>query len=600
MYNNVNIKNGCYGYDVYDVGGKFKRFDRKGKAVTLDEICVNIENKKSIWRVSFEYLGKVEHYEFPRGNISDKKFVTELQNVGADITTQTFNCFVDSMRWQESLVTSKRNIFDHVGWIKLPINGKTEYCYRCMKLLGGLPAEYVGNLVITPKGSLENWTEMVKTEVLGRPPLETILLAALSAPIVGIYGMNSTTDNPIYHINYRSGRGKSTACKLAASTAGEPFEGMRLTYDNHGVLKEQSSIFGSWGATPKATISAHAGNRGIPVILNELGKFTGTDMTTVVFNLSEGSDIKRLNTQLETIVTEGFNTVFISCGEMSLIDRCKSKLEGIKCRVLEMSVPMTDDADHARRLEAIYTKNNGFAVPMIADYIIKNGGYDMIQEMHDSVLKELTSTAPSGISDRFIEKFPTFLVMAAKIAEKALKITFNVDTVVDFCYECANAYKEDEGDVCKSFEEIIETFNINADKFFDDKRPGHTPKEVWGKIIHSQKVVDKRRLIKEFCVYPNQLKKILKDDLNYPNPITELKLWRDKGVLACDDKHLTKKITFKLGDTDKTRMYVLQIWEDVQPKTQNASQIATLLDGRDDGDTESITEEVTSNEPTVA
>lgn len=602
MYNNTDIRNGFYGTVHYDTDGNETYFEEKGKLVSLDEICCNIENGNVTWRISFEYLGEKRHYEIPRSNISDKKFAAFLQGKGADITSKSFDCFVDSMLLQEANMTIHRNVFEHLGWIKLPINGNLEYCYRCTKLIGNKSAEYVGNLALKPKGKLEDWVEMVKVEVLGRPPLETILLAALSAPIVGIHGINSTTDNPLYHINFRSGRGKSTACNLAASTAGEPFEGMRTEYSSRGTIKETASIFGNWGATPKATISAHAGNRGMPVILNELGKFAGTDMTNVVFNLSEGSDIKRLNTQLETIVTEGFNTVFISCGEMSLIDRCKSKLEGIKCRVLEISVPMTDDAEHARRIKEGYLKNSGFAVPMVAGFIIKNGGYEMIQKMYSDTLKELTATAPLGVSDRFIEKFPTFLVMTAKIAEKALGISFNIDKVVEFCYECISASKEDDGDVCKSFDEIVEIFNINEDKFFDSKRPEHKPKEVWGKITHSQRVEKNRRLVKEFYIFPNHLKKMLKDDLHYPNPLTELKIWRSKGALDCDDKHLTKKVAFKHGEEKATRMYVLQVWEDVQPSiVQKSSQIDVLLDTNEDVVEEVKTvEEINSDESAVA
>ena len=602
MYNNTDIRNGFYGTVHYDQDGNETYFEEKGKAVTLDEIRCNIEDGEVTWRVSFDYIGQRKKFDIPRNSIAEKKLSSFLQGKGADVTARTFNCFVDSMRLQENMQSNVTHTFRNLGWIKIPINGKMEYCYRCTMLLGGKSAEYTGNLALKPQGKLEDWVAMVNAEVLGRTPLETILLAALSAPIVGIHGINSTTDNPIYHINFRSGRGKTTACSLAASTAGEPFEGMRGEYDKYGILKDKFSVLGSWGATPKATISAHAGNRGIPVILNELGKFAGTDMTNVVFNLSEGSDIKRLNTQLQTIVTESFNTVFISCGEMSLIDRCKSKLEGIKNRVMEIAVPMTDNAEHARRIKDGYLNNSGFAVPMIAKYIIQNGGYEMIQELYVDTLKQLTANAPSGVSDRFIEKFPTFLVMAAKIAEKALGIVFNIDKVVDFCYECANASKEDEGDVCKSFDEIIEIFNINVDKFLDNQRPDHNPKqETWGKIVHSQKIANNRRLVKEIWVYPNHLRKMLKDELHYPNPVTELKVWRDKGVLDCDDTHLTKKVAFKTGEGTATRMFVLQVWEDVQPKEkQKISQISVLLNDSDDIEAVDMEQEGNSNEATVA
>ena len=565
MYNNANIKNGSYGYDIYDVDGNYKRFDRKGKAIMLDKVCRSIENGDAMWRVSFEYLGQTRHFEFPRCNIADKKFAAKLQGKGADITLKTFHCFVDSMRWQESLVTTETATYARLGWIKLPENGKMEYKFRCSKLVGGNSAEYTGNLALKPKGTLDGWCEMVRAEVLGHPQLETILLAALSAPIVGLHGINTTTENPIYHINFRSGRGKSTACALAASTAGEVFEGKRTEYDEYGVLKEKSSILGSWGATPKATISAHAGNRGVPVVLNELGKFVGTDMTTVVFNLSEGSDIKRLNIQLETLATEGFNTVFISCGEMSLIERCKSKLEGIKNRVLEIAMPMTEDAEHARRIKDGYINSSGFAVPMMAKYIVQNGGFEMIQEMYTEILRDLTASAPEGVSDRFIEKFPTFLVMAARIAKQAMGLDFDEKSVVGFCYDCALQGKVEEGDVCKSFEEVVEFLEVNRDNFYDISRHDFEPKTVWGRIRHPNNKENGRELLKEFCIYPDVLKKILKD-LGYPNPVTELKEWRDKGALDCDANHLTNKAKILAMDEAK-RVYVLQVWKNTHAQS---------------------------------
>ena len=199
MYNNVNVQNGAYGRDVFDKDGNYTGFEPKGKEVRLDAIERNIEDDKVVWRVSFEYLGKRRRFSFPRGNISDKKFATFLQERGADITSTSFNCFVDSMRYQEDQMKVYHNVFRHLGWKKFQTDDGFEYIYRSTKISGSIAGKYVGDFVVKPKGSIEKWCEMVKSEVLGRPQLETILLAALSAPIVGLHGMHYTTDNPIYH-----------------------------------------------------------------------------------------------------------------------------------------------------------------------------------------------------------------------------------------------------------------------------------------------------------------------------------------------------------------------------------------------------------------
>lgn len=582
MYNNVEIRNGFYGVVHYDKDGNETYFEEKGKEVRLEAILNSLENGDVTWRVSFDYIGQRKRFDILRNSISEKKLASFLQGKGADITARTFNCFVDSMRLQENQKSGVINTFQHLGWIKIPKNDEMEYAYRCSKLVGNVRGVYDGNLALKPNGSLDEWRSMVKNEVLGRPPLETILLAALSAPIVGLLGINTTTDNPIYHINFRSGRGKSTVCYLACSVSGVPFDGKRVEYDNYGVLKENSSIYGSWGATPKATISTHAGNRGVVAILNELGKFTGSDMTQIVFNLSEGSDIKRLNTQLETLVSEGFNTVFISSGEMSLIDRCKSKLEGVKTRVMEISVPMTESAEHSRKIKNCCIENNGYAAPMIAKYIIDNGGADMIEKMYSEVLRKLTDTAPQGISDRYIEKFPTFLVMAARFAKAVFDLDFDIDSVVKFCYECVEKSNEEDGDICKSFDEIIEILNINEANFYSSKSSDHKPKIVWGRITYPQRVDKNRELVKEYCIYPNKLKELL-NERGFPNPSTELKIWRDKGVLDCDKNHLTKKIRLKFDDKADVRMYVLQLWREVKPKKERKlSQPSLLQESADD------------------
>lgn len=559
MYNNVDVRKGCYGVVLYDKDGNEIGFVNKGKAVTLEKILVSLEDGEVTWRVSFNYAGKTRRFDIPRNSISEKKCASFLQGKGADITAKTFNCFVDSMRLQER-TTPTTNMYQKLGWLKIPNFGKYEYVYRCSKLVGNANALYDGNLELTPKGSLDKWLEMVRKEVLGRTPLETILLAALSAPIVGIHGINTTTDNPIYHLNFASGQGKSTVCFLAASVSGEPFEGMRQTYDKYGALNEKASVYGSWGSTMRATVSSHAGNRGVVAILNELGKYVGNDLTSVVFNLSEGSDVKRLNTQLQTIVTEGYNTVFISCGEMSLIEKCKSKIKGIKTRVMEISVPMTESAEHSRRIKDGCVKNNGYAAPMIAKFIIDNGGYEMIQKLYDDTLKGLTQTAPKYVDARYLEKFPVFLVMAAKLADKALGLKFHIENVVEFCYQCVADSKEDDGDVCKSYNEILEELEINISNFYDTNHNQYTPKTVWGKVRFPSKEVDGRQLIKEFSVYPNLLRTMLKNK-GYDNPDTELKIWRDKGVLDCDGKHLTKKVNLKSLNIQESRMCVIQVWQ---------------------------------------
>lgn len=598
MYDHVDIRNDVYGVIAYDSDGNETAFYEKGRAVILDEICEDLENGDIVWRVSFTYLGQRKRYELPRSRIADKKLVAELQGKGADVTAKTFNCFVNSMRLQEDQATSYVNTYRNLGWIKLSSNGQFEIAYRCTKLLGGRSAEYLGDLCLTPKGTLDGWISMVTAEVLGRPPLETVLLAALAAPIVGLLGLNLTTENPILHINYRSGRGKSTACKLATSVSGESFEGKKNVYDKRsGQMKAISSVYGTWGSTAKATISSLAGNRGVVVVLNELGKFVGNDMSSVVFNMSEGSDIKRMNARLETILVEGFSTVILSCGEMSLIDRCKIKLEGLRYRVMELAVPMTEDADHARRIHRGCKENNGFAAPMIAKYIIENGGYDMVESLYEETLRDLTASAPEGIPDRFIEKFPTYFVMAAKLAKESMGLDFDVDSVVDFCYDCWRASAEEDGEVDRSFEDVISECRTFQHNFYT-QGSNNDPLELWGTIAYPRRIEGNKIVAVEYGIRRSCLKEIL-SKYGHPNLKTCVDIWKASGVLDYETGRNTRYRTIN-SKGDKERLFVLKIIADAPEKTQSKivrkSKLKKFLTIDDESEQKVDAEEVTANE----
>ena len=78
-------------------------------------------------------------------------------------------------------------------------------------------------------------------------------------------------------------------------------------------------------------------------------------------------------------------------------------------------------------------------------------------------------------------------------------------------------------------------------------------------------------------------------DLGYPNPVTELKAWRDKGALDCDSQHLTNKAKI-LSTDDPRRVYVLQVWKNSSPPNTNGSKRDYLIDAYLNADIEKSTE----------
>jgi hypothetical protein len=586
---NLETKKGLLFYVTRDIKGKKTSSKYLGKVVTLSKSFENIETDEVIWTLSFDYLGKKKEIELERKNICDNKaLVSLLASKGADVTARNADYFVDSLREQEYNFSNSEKVFNNVGWIFLFVNGVLTPHYRCTELIGTYNAKYKGKYMLVPQGTLEGWKELVKNEVLGRVQLETVLLASLSAPIVGLISSVTTGENPIVHINFDSGKGKSTVLYLAASAAGMPFDGKKTMYDRDEPY-EAISVYQNWGATEKAMVTSCTGNRGMPVILNELGKYTGKDLSSVVFHLSEGSDMRRLKTNLESRVTEGYDTTFVSCGEMSLLKKCKTELNGIKIRVMEIEEAMTEDASHARRIKEGARKHNGFAIPMIAKHIVDNGGIEMVTELYRSTLSDLIANAPDGVNERFVEKFPAFFVTTAKLAKLALNLEFDEQGVADFCYRCWQHTKGNEDIGVKSYNDVIAECRTYPDNFYI--RGNGAPKVVWGAIKYYNNADTSNNsnncVVMEYGIRRSILENILQNK-GYPNINTCISAWKKAGYLNYEQGKNTR--TRKIGDAPglEEDLFVLKVFgspTSIIKKPTRSKMVEKLL-GKDAEDDE--------------
>ncbi len=580
MFDDIEIRNGfLFKVSRSSSTGK-KNTSCLGKAIFIDAIEESIETGQVRWKLHFNYLGNTKYVSVERKEICDNKaLVSALASKGAAITAKNAEYYIDSLLEQECNLMQSQKIFHNVGWIYLPVGDQRFPHYRSIKLSGTLDAKYAGDYQLNPMGTLAGWCDLVKNEVLGRVQLETVLLVALAAPVVGLISSQTTGENPIVHLNFDSGKGKTTVLYLAASVSGEPFDGKKRQYDR-GEPHESISIYQSWGATEKATVTSCAGNRGVVVVLNELGKYAGRDLTSVIFNLSEGSDIKRLKSNLQNSVTEGYDTTFLSCGEMSLLKKCKSKFNGIRVRVMEIEEAMTENAEHSRRIKDGARKNNGYAAPVLAKYIIDNGGADMVQQLYNDTLKDLIDNAPQDIDERFVEKFPAFFVTTAKLAKEALGLTFNIEAVIEFCYKCWRNAKQSNGAVDKSYEDIIGECGINVASFYD-KRLQNIPHQLWGAVSYPNTIQGNKKLLVEYAIKRQKLEELLEKH-GHQNLKTCIKTWKAAGVMNCEKGRNTRsRIINEAGM--KEDLYVLQVWADntVSPTRSSLLAKADESEGRE-------------------
>lgn len=586
---NIDIRDGWYGrITPYAKDGE-DDFTPYGKAATIEEVYRNIESGEIKSRLAYESYGETLRTIVSRGAIGASTASEELAKIGIDTTKNDYAAFVDSLRLQELRLAKQgrrtRPAYDHLGWWELPVKNKqgkvTGYslCYRDDKLIGGPEnATYTGSFDIRALGSKHVWRSMVIHDVIPYPAPQFILVAALSAPVNGLIAPAINGENPIIHLNYPSGRGKSSMAMLAASTAGCPFDGTITEVNEDGDLVDRQSVYQSWGSTVKALVTANAGNRGAVTVLNELGKNTSNDLTNAIFNLSEGSDLKRLTPSLQTRISQRYTTTFISTGETSLLDKCKDKLEGLSIRVMEVSKPLTVDADHANRIKETCRQHCGHAAWRLAKFIIMRGGLDFVLPIYKDWVSKLRKLMPETPSrDRFIEKFAALFMTSAYIAERALKLPLDMDGLLSFLIEYDTENGESRNTSASAYEVIVEQLRINLNKFYirDDGRPSHTAKsnivatpiaDSWGRCVNKLEELGGQYIVQEFQVRPSVLEKLLRNN-GYDNIDTVLNEWLTHGWIDGESngqsrKKLKKRLKVDPFGEGKEPVYVLRVFAD--------------------------------------
>lgn len=584
----ANIKNGCYGIERYNSSKGCYVFEKKGILLKLEEVLKNVENGEVRFCLSFDYLGEQQKITLPRSALLDTTQLNPLVSIGVDISPKTKDIFVDSLRLQEHLYGINGNninpIFENLGWLSLK-NVSTP-CFRSLSLIGDT-GDYVGDFKISPMGSFDVWRDMILHDVIGDIIAEITLLASLSSVLIVPISEVIDIGNSILHLYGISGSGKSTDAMLAASVAGEPFEGDRRVQDSNGDYKTERSIYRSWGATQNALISSCAGNNGYPIVLNELGKCIEKDLTTAVYNLSEGTDKLRMTKDMNCKQSESFHTTIISVGEHSLIERCKDKADGLHIRVLELETERTlYGAERADRIKKVCKENNGHALPMITEYIIDNDKYDYVKEKYIEIYSALLNRwIKYDNYERFVAKFAALYLTTAEIAKEALAIQFSTIEIEEYILEHDKKNHKKRNSSMSAFEVLIETFLSNQNHFIEGNRIPNG--ECWGKIETPMlKDPSGKVVVKRYLVFKNILEKLLQEN-GYKNINTCVKAWKSEGLLDFEEGHSTRKRRIYPESKEQSRVYVFNVYEEFPAKEKRKvkSKIVELLkeEKEDDG-----------------
>lgn len=559
-----------YGFWTTPTKNKPSTFVGLGNAVFVKSISENLETNEVRLELRMDYMGNTRTITVSREDLSDNRLLQALNKIGASAPKHRFDVLVESIMRQETDLEQQgykpSKVFSHLGWMYVPMRDETgsiigsQLHYRANRLLGGCCAKYDGPYSINPMGSFDVWRNMVKQQIIGHTPLELILLASLSAVVNGLIGPVTTGESPIFHACGPSGCGKTTALFAACSVYGVPYEGEKRHANKMGEITVNRSIYGSWGATENATTAQCCGNMGAVIILNELGKFDGKDMSRICYNLSEGTDKTRLDRNMITYTSEGYATSIISSGEVSLLDRCTSKVTGLQVRILEIPDKLTDNANQSRIIKDVSRTNNGWAGQALAQYILDNGGCGMVLAMFKGYCQSLPAQLPSNsTSARFIEKFVALIMTTAELASKALDLPFDTAGILQYFVEHETINGSARNVLADSYKAVIDACSTNKTSFIrkGESDPLH---KSHGRITYPNTILpDGRVVIEQYEIRRSFMDEILSKN-NFPNPKACYDEWTSMGVLDRDKDRPTRSRKIDKSSDKTEDVFVLRVF----------------------------------------
>lgn len=164
-------------------------------------------------------------------------------------------------------------------------------------------------------GELDQWQELIVEHAKGDYQIFAIMLS-LASPLLGLAGQ----DIAIFHFYGLSTTGKTILLQLSASCHGYGGDA-----GSNG-----PSLIARWNATSNGIESHAALQSGTVVCLDELGAFSGKELSSLIYNLTSGVSKIRMDKTQEMREPFRWNSFFVSSGEISFSHKLREKKQNLQ------------------------------------------------------------------------------------------------------------------------------------------------------------------------------------------------------------------------------------------------------------------------------
>lgn len=277
-------------------------------------------------------------------------------------------------------------------------------------------SHYFKPQITAPRGTLDTWKAIVEQEVIGHPNMELALAIGASAPVAHLLQeAKLMAEVPIWGLIGPSSTGKTSCARVMASIYGAPEEG--------------SGLIKNFNASDNA-IFAMLQDSGIVHLIDESTIAGKKNFSSMIYKLSTGIDRLRCNTDGTLKEQQTFTGSVVITGEQSLLEQSSANL-GLYARVVELTLPWTDDADHARRISQGVRKNYGTAIVPYAECLLKlQKRPDILEKAFNQELQRFRDKLGniSGVEERLLNSYVT-VTLAARLFNKALEPKLDVPAI---------------------------------------------------------------------------------------------------------------------------------------------------------------------------
>lgn len=355
------------------------------------------------------------------------------------------------------------------------------------------------------RGSFDGWLQVINDEVLSNIPLEIALALGVSAPIAHLLREQSAfSEVTLVALVGCSTTGKTTALRLMASIWGSIQEGRIIKDFNttkNAFFKQMSDALGAIHIFDEATV------------------IESWELSHALYSLSKGIEKATCSSARKINPRSRFSGTVVFSAENSVLQGEGVNL-GMHARLLELTLPWTNDGDHSRRLCSKLNFEHGTAVEPLMIYILTSHKADdrWLRMMFEDEISMLKSEKPitESVFERIYNIIATILV-SAKVANEAWGITLNVDGMRKVLLDTVINSNSIDRSVLDLYDTLINSINSNRGAYITHLNKNQSMNRIKGefatykgrnivwvdkeefKNVAKSKVTNYQPLIKKMC-----------------------------------------------------------------------------------------------------